>query len=199
MMTHVVQTASYPPLQKSQGRGTHGVFDGGEIRAWATRPTLSAMPDRHIGISVLVLGTIFLGIGGSKIMAMRFPLYVRTKDSGEIRKYHSVQKMQSALEQIDVENDEYEVWDAEGTPVQMKSQDPVWIRFESMPGKDHPAQFRRALLEFAQSEGLQLPDQIPVGGFETALDKIQGERAKRMLASSPVRRFVSRVRSKRDS
>jgi hypothetical protein len=37
-MTYVVQTASYPPLQKTQGRGTHGVFDGGEIRGRATRP-----------------------------------------------------------------------------------------------------------------------------------------------------------------
>ncbi len=38
----MVSAASYPPLQQTQGRGTHGLGDGSEGKGWATR--LSGMP-----------------------------------------------------------------------------------------------------------------------------------------------------------
>jgi hypothetical protein len=36
----MIQRASFPPLQKTQGRGTHGSLWEGKIEGWATRPTL---------------------------------------------------------------------------------------------------------------------------------------------------------------
>jgi hypothetical protein len=39
MTNHMVQAASYPPLQKTQGRGTHSSGTGTEnSEGWATRP-----------------------------------------------------------------------------------------------------------------------------------------------------------------
>lgn len=50
-------------------------------------------------------------------MQIHFPLFVRAKDCGEIKKINSVYDLQREVEQIDVENGEYEAWDTEGLPV----------------------------------------------------------------------------------
>ncbi len=43
-----------------------------------------------------------------------FPVYVLAKDCGDVMEFESLQRMQSYLEAIDVENDEYKAWDAKG-------------------------------------------------------------------------------------
>lgn len=43
-----------------------------------------------------------------------FPLFILAKDSGEIGSYSSLASIQRHLEAIDVENEEYEAWDADG-------------------------------------------------------------------------------------
>jgi hypothetical protein len=63
-------------------------------------------------------------------MIPTFPIKVREKDSGKIREYSSVEKMERQLEAIDIENEEYEAWDAEGRPVIMSVQKPHWLRLE---------------------------------------------------------------------
>jgi len=42
-----------------------------------------------------------------------FPMYVRTKDSGDLMRFDDLSGL-SYLEAIDVRNDEYEAWDASG-------------------------------------------------------------------------------------
>jgi len=48
----------------------------------------------------------------------QFPVFVKSKDSGDVNSYNSVKEMLRALEQIDVENDEYQAWDATGLPAE---------------------------------------------------------------------------------
>lgn len=118
---------------------------------------------------------------------------MRAKDSGEVAKFSSVQELQVQVERIDIENEEYEAWDKDGLPVQIKLQDPaLWIKVDPSGEDRKPEQLRGALLEFAKSVGVQLPAQLPADAFITALDRIRAEHEKAMLAKSPVRRFFAR-------
>jgi hypothetical protein len=128
-------------------------------------------------------------------MQINFPLFVRAKDSGEVAKFNSVQKLQGHIEKIDVENEEYEAWDKDGLPVQIKLQEPaLWIKVEPSAEDREPDQLRHALLEFAKSVGVQLPDHFPTSAFVSTLDRIRAEQEKGMLAKSPVRRFFARFK-----
>lgn len=126
-------------------------------------------------------------------MEIRFPLFVRAKDSGEIRKFTSVYELQK-LEEIDVENEEYEVWDRNGLPVQLKLQEPVWIKLETLADVRDSVQLRRALLAYAESLGVQLSDDLPVTEFETALAQLTAAQEKKLLAQSAVRRFFAHLK-----
>jgi hypothetical protein len=53
-------------------------------------------------------------------MQMHFPLFVRAKDCGEIARFNSVHELQFQVEKIDIENEEYEAWDKDGLPVELK-------------------------------------------------------------------------------
>lgn len=128
-------------------------------------------------------------------MPINFPLFVRTKDSGEVALFNSVEELQFQIEKIDVENGEYEGWDKDGLPVQIKLQEPaLWIRLEPSAEDRKPDQLRAALFEFAKSVGVRLPDQIPTSAFVTALEQIRAEQEKKILAKSPVRRFFARFK-----
>jgi hypothetical protein len=49
-----------------------------------------------------------------------FPVYVFAEDCGEVTAYQSLEAMQGYMEAIDVENDEYEAWDATGRVLQVQ-------------------------------------------------------------------------------
>jgi hypothetical protein len=53
-------------------------------------------------------------------MTVAFPVFVLASDSREILRFSSLAEMQQNLERIDVENEEYEVWDANAWPIKMK-------------------------------------------------------------------------------
>src|ERR1700676_15748 len=61
-------------------------------------------------------------------MEITFPVLVLEKDSGDILKFESVAQMQRHLERIDVENDEYAAWDANGQPVSLLVREPAWLK-----------------------------------------------------------------------
>jgi hypothetical protein len=125
-------------------------------------------------------------------MQMHFPLFVRAKDCGENAKFNSVYDLQLQVEKIDIENEEYEAWDKDGFPVEMKLQEPVWIKLEPSIENHDPDQLRCALDEFAKSVAVQLPAQLPISEFETALGQVMAAQEKAKLAGSPVRRFFAR-------
>jgi hypothetical protein len=61
----------------------------------------------------------------------QFPVFVKSKDSGDVNSYNSVKEMLRALEQIDVENEEYQAWDATGLPLKLSVQrSNEWLRLE---------------------------------------------------------------------
>jgi hypothetical protein len=77
------------------------------------------------------------------------------------------------LEQIDVENEEYEAWDAAGTRLQMGVQtSSEWLRIESLP-KPQLEQLEEAITEFARPQGVDRDvSLLRAGDFSGALDQI---------------------------
>jgi hypothetical protein len=111
----------------------------------------------------------------------QFPVYVRLKDCGEVRSYRSVADMQYDFEEIDVENGEYEAWDAKGTPVKPSVQNPaLWLRLDP-EGPPQPEQLANAIAEFARLQNVQADTpELDRGNFSKALEGITAAiRAKR--------------------
>jgi hypothetical protein len=63
---------------------------------------------------------------------IQLPVYVLAKDCGGFTEYSSLADMRAYLEAIDVEGNEYHVWDAEGFVVTLISANkkPDWLRLE---------------------------------------------------------------------
>ena len=52
-----------------------------------------------------------------------FPVYVLSKDDGRVIAFQRFTEMQGYLESIDVENHEYEAWDANGRCIEFATKD----------------------------------------------------------------------------
>jgi len=59
-----------------------------------------------------------------------FPVYVMAKDCGEITVFSNFEKMRWHFEPIDIENDEFEAWDAHGRALALKvgSKKSEWLQ-----------------------------------------------------------------------
>jgi hypothetical protein len=104
---------------------------------------------------------------------VQLPVFVRRKDCGDIVRYHSVAKMQSDFVQIDVENEEYEAWDAAGTRLRMRVQSSSeWLRIESSP-KPQLDQLAEAITRLVRVQGVDVDvSLLREGDFSGALDQI---------------------------
>ena len=69
-------------------------------------------------------------------------------------KFSSVYDIQAYLEAIDIENQEYLVWDADGTVLDLRTQRPVWVRMEEKTSD--LGSLIRALRTYATSQGVEL-------------------------------------------
>jgi len=103
----------------------------------------------------------------------QLPVFVKLKDCGDVVRYDSVAKMQSDFERIDVENEEYEAWDAVGTRLKMSVQTSSdWLRIESLPNPQ-PEQLAEAIREFARLQGVDTDASLlSAGDFSSALAQI---------------------------
>ncbi len=103
----------------------------------------------------------------------QLPILVRLKDCGEVRRYNSVRDMQNYFEQIDVEDEEYEAWDALGTPLQLSVQKGAeWLRVEPR-GTPAPKQLADAIREFARLEAVPAESSaLDLGDFPGALEQV---------------------------
>jgi len=102
---------------------------------------------------------------------MRFPVFLLMKDSREVVKYLSIYAMQADLEVIDIENEEYSAWDADGVALELGTQKPVWISLEEK-GADLQS-LVAALRAFAASQGIELQKQpSSAAEIETSFDSI---------------------------
>ena len=84
--------------------------------------------------------------------------------------------MQNHFEQIDVENEEYEAWDATGVPLKLSVQKKKeWLRVE--PGeRPAPEQLVDAIQEYAGLEAVPLESQaLERGDFTGALEQVMSE------------------------
>jgi hypothetical protein len=101
------------------------------------------------------------------------PVLVLLKDCGEVRRFKSVLDMQFHFEQVDVENVEYEAWDAMATPLNLSVQKGAeWLRVEPSV-EAAPKQLADAIREFARREAVPLESSaLDLGDFPRALEQV---------------------------
>jgi len=101
-----------------------------------------------------------------------FPVFVKLRDCGDVRSYHSVAEMQRNFEEIDVENGEYEAWDAKATPLKLSVQkQAAWLVVEPA-GKPQPELLANAIAEFARIQNVQVDtSRLHHGDFSNVLER----------------------------
>jgi hypothetical protein len=124
---------------------------------------------------------------------MQFPVFVRTTDSGDIDRFDSFRTMQAYLEPIDVENGEYEAWDAVGMPLKLtvqKSSD--WLQI-ILSEAAKPDQLARAISEYARRADLVIDaSEVTRCGFASAFERIEATLAERRRSMPWWRRLLPR-------
>src|SRR6185437_8215911 len=124
-------------------------------------------------------------------MEIRFPLFVRAKDSGEIYKFGSIYELQHEVEEIDIENKEYEAWDSAGIPVEMKAQKPIWLKLSAMVQGKGSNELLSAVEQFGQSVGLKFSEPLTISSIEHAVDEARAELERQLQAKRPLRRLIA--------
>lgn len=121
---------------------------------------------------------------------IQFPIFVRAKDCGDVTKYSSVHDLQIDLEQIDVENDEYEAWDANGLRLSLGIQKPLWLNVGLRDNVPVPTELAAAISEYAHKQGLAFQtSDLVAGKYSELLDRVDGELKKKKMASWPHKLF----------
>jgi len=88
-------------------------------------------------------------------MEITFPVLVLEKDSADILKFESVAEMQHYLERIDVENNEYAAWGADGHSLSLLVQEPIWLKVVRAPEVGAP-DLSDSLKRFARARQVSL-------------------------------------------
>jgi hypothetical protein len=104
--------------------------------------------------------------------AFEFPVFLRIRDSGEVKAYRSIIEMESHLEEIDVQNDEYEAWDAGGVPLALSvQQEKIWLRL-AVAAAPQPEQLTMAIAKYARRAGLDIDTTaLPLRNLATWLER----------------------------
>jgi hypothetical protein len=122
-----------------------------------------------------------------------FPVFLRTKDSGEVKPYRSIIDMESDVEQIDVENGEYEAWDVSGIPLALSvRQEKVRLHL-AVAGAPQPRQLIAAIAEYARRVGVDIDAAVlSRQSVVTALDRVRDATEAKRRASPWWRRLFER-------
>ena len=84
-------------------------------------------------------------------MTIQYPVFVRAKDDGKIRMIlEDRQSSWNYYEQIDVEDDNYEAWDAQGKPLQLAWDDQKGTRPVMTSAIPETGRLSAVLLEYAR-------------------------------------------------
>lgn len=72
-----------------------------------------------------------------------FPVFVRVKDDGSVVEFPTQVAMQGYLEAIDVDNGEYEAWDAKGQRLELgvAKSNSEWLKIVLMEGQASEEEF----------------------------------------------------------
>jgi hypothetical protein len=121
---------------------------------------------------------------------IQFPVFVRARDCGDVTKYSSVHGLQRDVEQIDVENDEYEAWDANGVRISLSIQKPLWLKVELIDDTPLPDELAAAILEYAHMQGIACERSVLIAEkYSEVLDRVESELKKKKMAGWPRRLF----------
>lgn len=123
-----------------------------------------------------------------------FPIFLRTRDSGEVKAYSSVIDMELDLEEIDVENGEYEAWDAGGIPLALSVQrEKIWLRL-AVAAAPQPEQLILAIAEHARRAGVDIDaTALSPQNSASALERTREMAAARRRAQPWWRRLMQRL------
>jgi hypothetical protein len=90
------------------------------------------------------------------VKAIHFPIYILSKDDGEVQCFDSHESLARYIEPIDVENGEYEAWDKDGNPMRLGVQKPSWLKIE--PAISSSVSLKDALRNYAKANGVQITE-----------------------------------------
>ena len=127
-------------------------------------------------------------------MKVQFPLFLLAKDCGELCKFNSIAEMQSKLERIDVENQEYQAWDSNGVEVMLSVKEPAWLFLTLRPDGSGFNELRAAVIRYAGAVGVTIDDSLLLEGIGAAIEQIRNEQERKALERSPIRRFFARFK-----
>lgn len=90
-------------------------------------------------------------------MTVSFPIFVLSKDCGEVDVYESIEALEKHLEPIDVENNEYDAWDSKGVKLRLSAQKPTWLHIkDEEPDIDG---LKNAVKHYMESIGIVASDE----------------------------------------
>jgi hypothetical protein len=128
-------------------------------------------------------------------MGLSLPIFIRTRDSGDVVAFSSIAEMQRQLEKIDVENNEYDAWDASGRKLllSLAPAGPEWLAVEALSTEPKPEELSDAIRQFAHSQGLQV-DLSGLSRHEhsAVLVEVAAALERKRQSKSWLRRFLSR-------
>jgi hypothetical protein len=111
-------------------------------------------------------------------LKVEFPIFVLAKDCGDILKFNSIREMERELEQIDIDNNEYEAWDKNGAPLGLSVQQPGWLRIEVSSQSSQNERLTALIKQFAARQGAgELPNLAdPVALFNETAKRLSKHR-----------------------
>ena len=135
------------------------------------------------------------------------PIFIRSKDCGDVRRYSSLVDVQNHLEQIDVENEEYDAWDRKGNPLTLSVENPptkatpssfrakhsdIWLRVYAAQALELPT-LTEAIVDFAhRNDAVVDRSALERGDFIDALDQVISQLDERLKAMNWWERFRHR-------
>jgi hypothetical protein len=128
-------------------------------------------------------------------MSFKLPIFIRTKDSGGVVAFSSLAEMQRQLEKIDIENNEYEAWDASGRRLllSLAQAGPEWLGVEALSAEPKPEELSDAIRQFAHSHGLQVDlSGLSRHEYSAVLVEMATTLERKRQSKSWLRRFLGR-------
>lgn len=120
-------------------------------------------------------------------MPFEFPVFVLSKDCGEVEMFNSLESLEKELELIDVENSEYEIWDAQGLRLRLSAQKPTWLKIEEVqPDYDG---LKTSVLNYASASGLKISD-METKSLKTIIQAVSAQKYR----TSFFRRFLKKCK-----
>lgn len=128
-------------------------------------------------------------------MAFKFPVFVRARDSGETHTFASAAEMRGEFEKIDVENNEYEAWDADGRRLllSVSAPDREWLRMDATENEPRAEELADAIRQFARARNVQVNSSgLSRREFSSVLQKVWSTIQENRKAEGPIQKFFRR-------